>query len=200
MTTEEILAWVETDTRIAEGELPAPSTIVAALRCLPSADVEFLQQKARDVRIGSGKKNITRRANVVELACAQRIARIARLGNLPVKKCSGALSQRTAAATAAQMQAIIDAKKARDEEIRRLAAIAEEAELQAARDAALAAVANRKKARAERNRAQYALFLAEGRKRRTLQQAYANGDFIPVDDDDSPPMRSSTGHRIGARQ
>jgi hypothetical protein len=46
---------------------------------------------------------------------------------------------------------------------------------------------------------QYAALLAEGRKKQTLQQAYANGDFIPVDEENSVYLPSSTGKRLGAR-
>lgn len=53
--------------------------------------------------------------------------------------------------------------------------------------------------REKRREAEYALLLAQGRKSRTLQQAYANGDFIPMDDSEEPPLRSSTGHRLGSR-
>lgn len=47
--------------------------------------------------------------------------------------------------------------------------------------------------------AEYAASLAEGRKKQTLQQAYANGDFIPVDESNQVYMPSITGKRLGAR-
>lgn len=47
-----------------------------------------------------------------------------------------------------------------------------------------------------RKTAEYAFLLAQGRKRRTLQQAYANGDFIPLDESDEPSLPSITGHRL----
>ena len=57
-----------------------------------------------------------------------------------------------------------------------------------------------KKTEDERRAAEYAALLAEGRKQKTLQQAYANGDFIPVDDGPgSGPLKSRTGHRLGSR-
>lgn len=55
------------------------------------------------------------------------------------------------------------------------------------------------KAEEGRKAAEYEALLAEGRKNQTLQQAYANGDFIPVDKDNQIYVPSSTGKRLGAR-
>ena len=60
-----------------------------------------------------------------------------------------------------------------------------EAELRATRD--------------RQSEAEYAALLAEGRKSKTLQQAYANGDFIPIDESQERGLKSNTGHRLGAR-
>lgn len=56
-----------------------------------------------------------------------------------------------------------------------------------------------KRAEEERKTAEYEALLAEGRKKQTLQQAFANGDFIPVDDSNQVYLPSSTAKRLGAR-
>lgn len=62
-----------------------------------------------------------------------------------------------------------------------------------------AAKAEAKAARDAQREAEYAALLAKGRKKQTLQQAHANGDFIPVDEDNLVYLPSSTGKRLGAR-
>lgn len=76
---------------------------------------------------------------------------------------------------------------------------AKHAKLKAAQQSRRSQEARAAQAEEDRKAAEYAALLAEGRKSRTLQQAYANGDFIPLDDDDTPSIKSSTGHRLGAR-
>jgi hypothetical protein len=63
------------------------------------------------------------------------------------------------------------------------------------------AIAEEEKKTAENalREAQYARLLSQGRKKQTLQQAHANGDFIPVDDTNQVYIPSSTGKRLGDR-
>lgn len=68
--------------------------------------------------------------------------------------------------------------------------------IRSVRDSALL---RRKAAQEEKQAAEYAALLAQGRKRQTLQQAYANGDYIEVTTENQVCLPSSTGKRLGAR-
>lgn len=62
-----------------------------------------------------------------------------------------------------------------------------------------ASLLEKEAAKNRKSEAEYAALLAEGRKKQTLQQAHANGDFIPVDENNQVYLPSSTGKRLGAR-